>query len=280
MALTCQDVQDRIKWHIGSDIRDWSRDNFLAGDPNTEVTGIMTSFTANLELLRAGVVSGKNLFIVREAPFWARPPGQGGQAPTQAEWEKNPTWRIKRDFIRDNKVVVLRLHENWEQRVPDGQLVGFAKALGWAKYYKPAVGLRPWERFNPFFVLPPSTMKATAQSIKKSLGISGLRCAGDPNQPVTKAALWHGLGGIPEVQRLFAEPGVDLIVMGEPTWEFYPGSYAFDMQAAGIKKGIIFTGHHASEQPGSNEVATFLRSFITEVPIEWRSSGEPFWLYG
>ena len=280
MAITAQDVFDRMKWNIGSDIRDWSRDTFLAGKPATPVTGIVTTFAPNLDVLRAGVASGKNMFVVRESPFWARPPGQGGQVPSQAELERSATYRMKRDFIAANNVVVLRLHENWQARVPDGQLVGFANALRWDRYYKPAAGMRPWARENGFFQIPASTLKATAQYIKKTLGIRSIRVAGNPDQPVSRPALWHGLGGIPEAQRLYAQPGVDLIVMGEPTWEFYPGSYALDMQAAGINKAMIFAGHEASEEPGSGEVATWLKSFVSEVPIEWKPGGDPTWMPG
>jgi hypothetical protein len=280
MAVTAQQVYDRIKWNIGSDIRDWQGDVFLAGDPNTVVTGIMTTFQPNVNVLRQGVVSSKNLFIVRESPYWTRPGRQGSGQPTQAELDANATYKLKRDFITANKVVVLRLRQTWDARVPDGQLVGLAKALGWDKYYKPAVGQRPWATENAFFQPPPSTLKATAQYVKKSLGLNSIRVAGDPNQPITKVALYHGIGGIPEVRRLFDEPGVDLIIMGEPSWEFYSSSYALDAQAAGMKKAMIFTGHHASEEPGSDEMAAWLRSFVSEVPIEFRAGGEPTWMIG
>jgi hypothetical protein len=275
MAIVAQNVMDRMRWNIGGEIRDWSDDSLLNGKATTEVKGIATTFSPNLDTLRRGVATGKNMFIVREGPYWTNPPGKGSGQPNQAQLDASATYRAKRDFIEANSLVVVRLRENWQNRAPDGQLVGFAKALGWQQYYKPIAGVRPWVRDNNLFQPPSATLRAMAQHVKASLGVSGLRVAGDPNQRVTKVALWHGLGGIPEARRFFDQPGVDLIIMGEPTWEFYPGAYAFDAQTLGMKRPIIFTGHQASEEPGSGEVAAWLRTFITEVPVEWMPAREP-----
>jgi hypothetical protein len=42
-------------------------------------------------------------------------------------------------------------------------------------------------------------------------------------------------------------------------------------------KGLVLVGNEASEEPGSGEVAVWLRSFVNEVPIEWFPAREPFW---
>ena len=44
----------------------------------------------------------------------------------------------------------------------------------------------------------------------------------------------------------------------------------------GQKKGLIVIGLEASEEPGCGEVAAWLKSFISEVPVEWIPAGEPF----
>ena len=279
MAITAQQIYDRMRWNIGGDVR-WGRDTFVAGKPDTVVTGIVTSFAPNIEILRKGVAAGKNMFVCRESPYWWRTDRQGSAPPTQAELDASATYRLKRDFIAEHKVVCFRLRELWEQRVPDGQLVGLVNTLGWTKYYTPGVGKEPWATENGFFKIPPSTVRKVALEVKKQLGVDGLRIAGNPDQPVTKVAVYHGIGGIPEVRRLFAQPGVDLIVMGEPTWEFYPGSYALDAASLGIKRPIIFTGHQASEEPGSGEMAKWLKGFVPEVPVEWMPARCPTWALG
>lgn len=275
MAITAQDVMDRMRWNIGGEIRDWSDDSLLTGRPATEVKGIATTFAPNLDILKRGVAAGKNMFIVREGPYWTNPPGIGSGQPTQQVLEASASYKAKKAFIDANNLVIVRLRGNWQRRAPDGQLVGLAKALGWERYYRPIPGMRPWVRENLFFQPPPATLRAVAQHVKQSLKVSGLRVAGDPNQQVTKVGLWHGLGGIPEARWIFAQPGVDLIIMGEPTWEFYPGAYSFDATTLGMKRPMIYTGHQASEEPGSGEVALWLKTFVSEVPVEHMPAGEP-----
>jgi hypothetical protein len=40
--------------------------------------------------------------------------------------------------------------------------------------------------------------------------------------------------------------------------------------------GLIAIGLEASEEPNARQVATWLKSFVTGIPIEWLPSGEPF----
>ena len=80
MAITAQDVLDRMRWNIGGEIRDWSDDGLLAGKTTTEVKGIATTFSPNLDILKRGVAAGKNMFVVREGPYWINPPGYGSEA--------------------------------------------------------------------------------------------------------------------------------------------------------------------------------------------------------
>jgi hypothetical protein len=93
-----------------------------------------------------------------------------------------------------------------------------------------------------------------------------------------QAALSHGMYHLPDLRQLLAEPGVDLVVLGEPQWENELSLYNFDLHAAGIKKGMIVLGQEVSEEPGSGEMAAWLRTFVNEVPVEWIPSGEPSWM--
>lgn len=229
--------------------------------------------------MHKAVAGGKNFIISREAPFWARntPAGAGGRgrgrgADAMAE---HPTYRAKQDYITANNLVVYRFSDNWNARQPDPQLQALAKALAWDKPVK-AAGAIPAN--SGFYAIAPATLKETAQTIKKTLKIKSIRCGGDPNIRVSKAALYHGICSFTDMAQLLSEPGVDLIVMGEPQWEIYNGEYAFDLESAGIRKGMIVTGHEASEEPGSGEMAAFLKQFITEVPIEWIPAGDPTWM--
>jgi hypothetical protein len=251
---------------------------------------VVTTYAPSLEVLRKTVADGKNMIITRESPFWTRasnPPGTGpigmpaaggaGGGRNQAAMEADPVYRMKRDYIAANNLIVYRLFDNWNARQPDAQLQGLARAMGWDKYYKPSGGI-PWANNNGFFAIPPASLTATAESIKKTLKMKSIRIGGDPNIRVTKAALSHGMYWIADLQKMYAEPGVDLIVMGEPQWENELSAYSFDVADSGQKKGYILLGQEVSEDPGCGEMAAWLKSFVSEVPVQWIPAGEPSWM--
>jgi len=44
-----------------------------------------------------------------------------------------------------------------------------------------------------------------------------------------------------------------------------------------MDKSLILLGHASSEEAGMEYCATWLKTFIDEVPIEFVPAGEPFW---
>jgi putative NIF3 family GTP cyclohydrolase 1 type 2 len=294
MAITAQSVVDRIQKKFGPGWMPTPVDAFMAGDPGIEVTGIVTTYAPTLEVLKKAVASGKNMIISRENPYWARTNAWGGGTQFQglpSNWtngqdfirqepgapETDPTYKTKKDYIDSNKLVVYRWFANWNAQPVDYQLKGLAKALGWEAHYKPSGG-EAWAHNNGFFELPPATLKETAIAIKKKLNIKGLRIGGNPDTVVHKAALSHGMYWLPDIQKLYAEPGVDLLVMGEPQWENELSLYSFDVADSGQKKGYIVLGQQISEEPGCAEMAVWIKPIVTEVPIEHIPAGEPCWM--
>jgi hypothetical protein len=132
--LTAQQVIDRIQSSFGSSWKSTSSDVFLAGDPKSKVTGIVTTWTPTLDVLRRAAASGKNLIISRESPFWDRGAAVAGYSGAGAAIKKevlaqNPTYQKKLEFLDKSKLVVWRFFDNWNSRQPDGQRVGLVKAL-------------------------------------------------------------------------------------------------------------------------------------------------------
>jgi hypothetical protein len=48
--------------------------------------------------------------------------------------------------------------------------------------------------------------------------------------------------------------------------------------ASGQKKGFIALPHEGAEEYGMEECAMWLGGFVTEVPIKFIPSGDPFWI--
>jgi putative NIF3 family GTP cyclohydrolase 1 type 2 len=88
--------------------------------------------------------------------------------------------------------------------------------------------------------------------------------------PVTRIALGPGYG----VPALTAS--VDVAIGGESPESGGNTEYVLDAAAIGQKKGLILLGHMMSEDFGMKEVADWLHTFLTDVPVEWMPAGEPF----
>ena len=53
--------------------------------------------------------------------------------------------------------------------------------------------------------------------------------------------------------------------------------YIQDCIAAGQKKALIVMGHVLSEQAGMKYCAEWLKTIVTEVPVQFIAAPEPFW---
>ena len=276
--VTARKIVDRIRKNLGAAWKDSGLDGFSAGDPGTHISGIATSFTASMDVLRRAVAAGKNMIIVREHPFYSHRRSSFSRSLPERK-TIDPACIAKQKFIEENNLVVWRFTENWDARDVDWQLFALAKSLKWEGYHQPRgkSGEQPYHKGDAFFVLPETTLKNLALSINEKLNIKGMRIIGDPNILVRKVALSHGLIRVPELGRLLKEPAVDAVVIGEPVeWEASP--YFEDVIASGQKKGMIIIGQAVSEDPGSGEVARWLETIVPEVSVECMPAGDPFWM--
>jgi putative NIF3 family GTP cyclohydrolase 1 type 2 len=283
--ITSQELMERIQKNVGvpwqSQRSDGFSDGILFGSADANVTGIVTTFTPTLDVLRKAVASGKNVIVCREAPSYSRGERaplfwRNGPAPPKELLDDDAVWQAKQEFISKNNLVVVRLFDNWDARKTDGQLRGLSRVLGWDSFHLAGTGEDAYEPRNVSFRLPATSLHSLAESIKKKLSIHGVRVIGKPESSLSKVALTHGLLLVADAERIFREPDVDLVITGDAVeWEAAP--YFQDLVAAGKAKGLILLGDEASEEPGSGEMAEWLKGFVTEVPIEWIPAGDPFW---
>jgi putative NIF3 family GTP cyclohydrolase 1 type 2 len=267
--ITAQQVIDRIKQKSGSTWKDSQTDVFNTGSPDTVITGIATSFTPSIEVLKKAVATGKNLVISQQPAYYLE---------TEGYLKNDPAFIYKKELIDTNKLVIWRFYDNWNAREIDGQLQGLSKALGWDKYHISETGTQPYAKQNKYFKLPESTLKDKIVEVKQKLKIKGIRVIGDPATLIKKAALSHGMFKLAELQEFLKEPEVDLIVIAEAI-EWESCEYFRDLLTwKGKNKAMIILGREASEDPGYGEVADWLKTFIPEVPIAWIPANEPFWI--
>ncbi|HVX67007.1 MAG TPA: Nif3-like dinuclear metal center hexameric protein [Bryobacteraceae bacterium] len=258
---TARQVIERIQKQVGVPWSSDTVDTFKAGDPDTPVTGIATTFMATMEVLERAAASGKNLVIAHEPTFY-------NHLDKTESFTHDAVFETKRAFIEKHHMVVWRFHDHWHARVPDGINEAMIAALGW----KPAAP----DRRLPLFTLPATPLASVAADLRKRLGIRTLRVVGDPQMKITKAALVAGAAGAEAQIRTLRRDDVELLLVGETTeWETIP--YVRDAVSQGRHKALILLGHVPSEEPGMENCARWLRTFVSEVPVEFIPAGEPFW---
>ena len=261
--LTARQVLERITANMGVPWSVQTVDTFKDGDADTPVTGIAVTMMATLDVLQRAAAAGANLIISHEPTFYGHldqlePLEKANDAITAA----------KRAFIRDHKLVVLRMHDHWHRRRPDGIATGMTRALGWEQYR------RPESEF--LFTMPSTTVNDLAVSIRKRLESPTLRVVGDPQMRITQVALAPGAAGFPAHVQALRRQDVEVLVIGEAhEWETV--EYVADAVAAGQRKALIIVGHIPSEQAGMQEFARWLEPLVKGTPVTFVAAKDPFW---
>lgn len=235
-------------------------DTLKAGDPDTVVTGIVTTFMDTYPVLEKAVASGKNLIITHEPTFY-------NHLDQQSQFAADPVYQQKLAYIREHHLVVFRFHDTWHLRQPDGILAGMVSQFGWKKYQNGSNSI--------LFTFPSMTVGQVAASLQKSTGARAIRIVGDPALRVTEIALMVGASGSDEQIKVLEQDDVQLVVAGESReWETVP--YVVDASAEGRHKALILLGHEVSEEAGMDECARWLRTVFPGMPVQFIPAGEPF----
>lgn len=118
-------------------------------------------------------------------------------------------------------------------------------------------------------------MRELAEWVKKCLGVSTLRVVGNLEMSSQKIQLWTGFP--PPVMQIgsFFQPGVDVVIAGE-IHEWETSEYVRDANHLGYPKGLIVTGHAASEEPGIKHMIPWLQERLPGIDIQFIPTGSPF----
>jgi len=255
--LTARQVIERIQKNVGIPWRAQTVDTIKIGSPDTPVKGIATTVMATFDVMQRAAADGKNFVITHEPTFYSH-------EDKIEDLTNDPVFKAKQAFIEKHSMVVFRFHDHWHAHRPDGVFTGMLEALDWEKYQSPN---------SRMLTHPPVALKELAAEVQNKLKIRTIRVIGDPETKVSTIAFNPGYSSS---GRGLSRDGVDVMMIGEAReWEGI--EYAQDLIASGQKKGMIVLGHAISEEAGMANCAKWLRTFISEVPVEFVPAGEPFW---
>jgi putative NIF3 family GTP cyclohydrolase 1 type 2 len=262
--LTAREVVARIQARVGIPWMPQTVDTFKAGNPDAEVKGIAVTMMATLDVLQRAAAAGQNLVITHEPTFFNHL-----DKPDDLEQKENdPVLAAKRAFIEQHDLMIWRFHDHWHRMKQDGIETGMTHALGWESFQ---------DSGNQYvFAIPETDLDHLAIDLKRKLKIRVVRVVGDPKLRVKKVALVPGSSGFAKETRALEISDVQVLVTGEPReWETV--EYVADAVTEGKSKALIILGHIPSEQAGMEECARWLKTFVSEVPVEFVPAREPFW---
>lgn len=247
-------VLQRLMEHAGR--LEQTVDKLIFGSPETEVTGIVTTFLATQHVLEQAVALGANLVITHEGIFYSH------HERTESTVE-DPVYLTKRQWIENSGIAVFRFHDHVHRYRPDGITEGLVQALDWKSYVE--------EHLPTACILhiPEKTLSDIAEDVKIKLGIPYVRVVGDAATPCSRVGVLVGYrGGEATAIPLFESQRLDLIIAGEgPEWE--APEYVRDAVHQGRRKALLFLGHAASEEPGMRKITDLLKEEFSDVPVHF-----------
>jgi putative NIF3 family GTP cyclohydrolase 1 type 2 len=262
--LTAREVVQRIQEHVGVPWQKETVDTFKAGDPDTRVTGIAVTMMATFDVLQRTAASGANLIITHEPTFY----NHLDDLKEIPQKENDAVLGEKLAFIKEHHLVVWRFHDHWHRRTPDGIEAGMTHALGWEAFQ---------DKQNQYlFTIPETSLEKLAADLKARLELHSMRAVGDPQMKVTRVALSPGSAGMQREIGALEKPDIQLLITGESReWETV--EYAADAVSEKKNKALIVLGHIPSEQAGMEECTRWLKTFVSEVPVNFVPAAQPFW---
>jgi putative NIF3 family GTP cyclohydrolase 1 type 2 len=233
----------------------------LYGDPDTEITGLATTWTPTVKVLSQAVAEGLNFILTHEIPFMAS---------VESAWfatlptDERPQNIARRRICDVHGLVLCRCHSNWDGIV-GGVADSCAAQLGFTEVIHQS-------RMVRMYRVAPQTLAQLADYAKARLGVPQVRVAGDLTRVVERVGIAYGglaqtFGYLDE----FVMNDADVVIVGE--------AYDYSVRAA-IDAGVGFieTSHVGSENPGMRNFARLLAERLPDLPVRFLDAGHEWTL--
>lgn len=242
-------------------------DQLIEGSWDSQVTGVVTTFMATVDVIHRAIVNGCNLIITHEPTYFT--------GSDRLDWLKtDPVYQSKKTLVDKNHISIWRYHDHMHGGNTDLIYAGLLKDLGWSEYLDKKVP-------QPHcYSIPPTSVTALVSFLKKTLGLKVIRVVGNQDAKCSRVGILVGggslgLGHEEMPAKLMNDQQLDVVICGEIT-EWTLSAYVRDAEALGFNKAMIIIGHERSEEPGMKEMAIWLQPLLGEIPVHFLDAEEPF----
>ena len=118
--MTVGEIIDGIikKTGIGPLPKEQTCDQLISGNSNMEVTKVVTTFMATVDVIKKAIAMDAN-FIITHEPTWFN-------GKDCIDWlEEDPVYLEKKKMLEDNNIAVWRFHDHMHMGEEDGIYRGF-----------------------------------------------------------------------------------------------------------------------------------------------------------
>ena len=183
-------------------------DRLICGKYTTEVTGIVTTFMATIDVIKKAIDSGANLIITHEPTFWT--------GMDKTDWlENDPLYVCKKNLIENHDIAIWRYHDYMHMAKTDRIYDGLVKELGWEENLLETNRKLPW-----FYKIKETTLGELAKFFKEKLSMDVIQIVGNPETKASKIGILVGGGSLgfdkeEMPMKVMQEQEVDVMVCGE-----------------------------------------------------------------
>lgn len=257
-GMTVQQVIDLIMKEIPGAPFQQTVDTIKAGDPNQQVTGIVTTMFATVDVIRKTAALRANFIIAHEPTFYSHTDDKNWLG-------DDDVFRYKMELLGRHKITVWRNHDYIHSNKPDGVITGVLETLGWLPYQNTT---------NPLLLsLPATTLQSVINHCKQKMGIERVQYIGEMNDVCRRVLIMPGAAGGTRHINAIRKEKPDLFICGEIN-EWETNEYIRDLRASGSKTSLLILGHSLSEEPGSEWLMKWLQPKLAPIKITHIPSGD------
>lgn len=256
--ITAQQIAVRIfaimgpAWNTAS-----YRDTFKMGDPETPVRGVASCFMSTFDVIKRAHEKGLNFVITHEPTIWT-------DADLLPPAMNDPLYKLKLEYVNDNKMVLWRTHDSWHKMQPEPMNAAQNKKLGWDKFALPSD-----PRTCQF---PPVPLRDVVTQYAQKVPTDSVRVIGNPDWVVK--SLTHC--GHSCEQNIDGLQTCDVTISIEAR-EFETAEYGRDLLASGGKGAMIIASHESGEENGMEYFTSWFKDHLPGIHIEFIPTTDRFW---
>jgi len=271
--MKVQELIDLIIIKTGIDPLPYEKtcDHLMTGDPEMEITKVVSTFMATVEVIQKAIDIHAN-FIITHEPTWFT-------GADKTDWlMQDPVYLKKKKLIEEHHIAIWRFHDHMHMAKEDGIYKGFDLEFDWGKYKM--TNPKDMSSFGACYEIPKTTLKELCAFFKEKLSMQVIQIVGNPDMMVSKVGVLVGGGslglGIEELpMKLMHENNLELLICGDIT-EWTISAYVRDAAALGFPKGMLVLGHERSEEMGMKHLVEWVKEISKDIDIQFVDAKEPF----